>query len=407
MTTHKNTLKCRIKLAVITLMVLSGTYYITSWAARAVSPLMSMPNFAAYYSSKSPALAPEKSTETKYATPEAYKEAALGYEFLEKKQNAEALKHFLISEKLDPNNAQTALQIAYLLNELGRDRAAYYQFAKVAVMNDPEKQATARQAMINLAGLQTKILPKPFFADFYISPYYISRFNDFILPAEFRLGFTYGKNDQGELYLFSYFSRDTQSRTGDISEIYADNFTINGIGTRYQLFKKLPIFAYADIGYAHQFVYDIDSSPQNQFYFRGGINAFKRWGRAPRYAPHLARPFKQIGEFYGDFGYYTIYEHNWLGELSLREGLRVMEYKYSAIDVYLRAHYFFDTKGYFYNNLIELGPGIAFIPDNRLFLTLRAETVWGHYIPTRSPEPNPYRSNYGNTLAQLEAYWQF
>ncbi|QLH43554.1 MAG: hypothetical protein HWD59_13180 [Coxiellaceae bacterium] len=66
-----------------------------------------------------------------------------------------------------------------------------------------------------------------------------------------------------------------------------------------------------------------------------------------------------------------------------------------------------DTEQQYYNNTLEIGPGIVFVPTNRYNIAFRYEKSAGYYLPVNSPSVNPYGSHYHNTVVMLEIYMRF
>lgn len=329
----------------------------------------------------------------------------MGYLLLNKKQLKEALQHFLIVQALTPDDYNIKMQIAYLYNQLGENRKAYYQFEAVTKTSDSKLFAKAQQSMINLAGVQTRFLPSPFFADIYFAPYYMYRFRDTIFPGQFRIGMQWGQYNQFQIYGITYYNQDSRSSGGLAPAIYNDNSVTYSGGIRYQPFHTIPIFGYVELGKAYNLLPVVGSPWMNDF--RGGFTGYQNWGATPEYAEKLIFPFHFVCDMYGNYAYYSRYNQDWIGQLRLRPGLRIFEYGNSSVDLYLKLEGFWDTKHFFYNNIIDYGPGIAFVPNNRLNLAFRVEFVRGQYLPVNSPDPNPYGTFYTNKLFNLETYFGF
>ena len=331
----------------------------------------------------------------------------MAYLLNSQKRSKEAICYFQVAEILDPCNYEVKLEIAYLLNGLQRNRDAYYKFQEVTKACDCKTRLKGEEGMVGLAGAQTKIFKKPFFVDFYTAPYYLSRFKDYIFPAQARAGVTYGNRNQGELYATIRFNRDTQSNVNNaIPAIYGDNAIDYAVGTNYQPFEKIPISAYIEWGRAYVLVTD-DHGRWWQTDFRVGATGYTTYGAPPVYSPCLAFPWKFAGDIYGDFSYYSRYVHDAIGQLRVRPGLTVLTYHNSSINVYANINTLFDTERLFYNNILEVGPGIAFVPDNRFNFVIRAEATLGYYLPINTSQPNPYPSIYRTTIVEFETYIRF
>jgi tetratricopeptide (TPR) repeat protein len=333
----------------------------------------------------------------------------MGYLLVAQKRNSEAIFYFQNAERLDPKNGETTLQIAYLFNETKRNREAYYKFQQASYSPKKDIHLKGEEGMIGLAGQQTKVLKDPYFVDFYFAPFYLSRFRDYICPSQARAGITYGKNKQGELYVTNRFNRDTESLINNaIPQIYSDNSVDWAFGTNYQPFEKIPIQGYIELGRAYELVTNGDGRPW-KYDFRLGVTGYSTYGAPPVYSECLAFPFKFVGDIYGDFSYYSRFVHDWIGQLRVRPGVRTMTYRNSSVDLYLNVNLLWDTQRLFYNNILVVGPGIAFQPDNRFNLIFRVESDWGYYLPINinSSQPNPYNSIYYSTIVEMETYIRF
>ena len=338
----------------------------------------------------------------------------MGYLLIKEKNSELALCHFKIVDRLSPNNYEIKMQIAYLLNELGRNREAYGYFSEVAAGTDKKLSLKANQAMTGLAGTQTKILPKPWFADLYFSPFYYSRFRLYVFPLQFRIGRTFGCHDEWEVYASTWVTWDNKSKDGTaqtgptvapLPQIFNDNVAIEALGVRYRPFyKAFPNFAlYVELGEAYSIVNQQPLQSRWRNDARGGYFFDGRWGAKDEYAECLIFPFKQVGTIYNNVSYYSRYS-NLIGYLNVTEGLRVAEYHTASLDIYASVRAAADKNQEFFNNFVEIGPAIKFTPNNRYGFNLRAEFLQGYYINVNSPSPNPYGSHYYNMLGIAEFY---
>lgn len=328
-----------------------------------------------------------------------------GYLYLAYNNQAAALPFFFRAYALthDPN---LAMQIAYCYNILGDNRSAYRYFS-LATLNsstDPQLNLKAQIAMTNLAGFQMKILPNPYYAEFYYAPFYFSRFRLVVNPFVARAGVILNQDYNVKLYTsFSWSRDDRSSATTQISQIYNDDIALTAVGLSAQPIKKIPLIAFSQVGRAYDL---LGVQPIWRNDFRGGLIYFNRWGASPTYTENAAFPIKWVGSMYADAIYYSRYQ-NTISDSRLRQGLRIFQAQSTEVDFYLTGHMILDTKHEFYNNIIEYGPGIAIIPSTRYNNTIRLESLRGYYLPVNSPSPNPYGPNYTNQVIQLETYLQF
>lgn len=327
----------------------------------------------------------------------------IGYLYLSHDEQANALPYFIHAYELtqDPT---LAMQVAYTYNVLGDNRSAYRYFSLATRSPDPKLNLDAQIAMTNLAGFQMKILPSPWFAEFYYAPFYFDRFNLIVHPMVARVGVVLNKDYQIKLYVSNRWTRDNRSGTGgQISEVYNDDIELVSLGMSIQPFKKFPLIAFAEAGKAYNL---LNIQPRWRNDFRGGLVYFDRYGAKPTYTPKFTMPLKWVGSLYADAIYYSRYQ-NTISDSRLREGLRLFQVQTSTVDLYLTGHMVLDTRHEFYNNFIEYGPGIAITPSNRYANTIRLESLHGYYLPVNSPSPNPYGPRYHNEVVQLEMYLQF
>jgi tetratricopeptide (TPR) repeat protein len=330
----------------------------------------------------------------------------LGYLSIDQKKPEQALLAF---EKAQAIDYDIVMQKAYLLDELKRYDEAYNQFQIASNSPDPKIVQESEDAMIYLAPETYKSLPSPWFVDFYFAPEYHSYFNDMIFPTQLRAGISLESATQTlELYGTVRGTIDTRSSSSgsgaanQLPTIYEDDTAIPGVGIRYYPYKPIPVALYAEVGEAFDLI--DEGTERWNFDFRGGIDAYQGWGAQPVYAINPRFVIKQVGDFYGDVGYYTRYDHDIIGQLRVREGVRFFEWKNSSLDLYLKGEYFFDTNHEYFNNLVNYGPGLAFTPYNHLNLVIRVEPTLGYYIPVNSPDPNPNSSNYFDMIILAEFY---
>ncbi len=327
----------------------------------------------------------------------------MAYTKLANEQGKQALHYFLKWQRFEPSNDRVKLQIAYIYDRLGLHKEAYQQFKIVSKSKNPKLAEIACQALVNLAHYKYKILPNPWFADLYYAPIWRGRFRNLIHPVKFRFGAALGKHKQFQVYGFVRYTRDVRSAGGTIPDIFEDNAAIFGVGASVRPFVKIPIFIYLEGGRA----YDLIDRNRGRWRrdVRGGVMGYQRWGRGYACNSCLRFPFKPVGDFYGDISFFSRYDNNIIGQLRLRQGLRVLEWGNSSVDVYLKGQYFFDRKHEFYNNVLEFGPGISFVPYNRFPFAIRVERIRAQYLHVNSPTPIPYGNHhYFETRVEAEFY---
>lgn len=332
------------------------------------------------------------------------------YAELAKKNYQQALSYLEQAKKIDNNDAQINMQYAYILDSLNRKREAYWQFASLADSQNSQFSLKANQAMSNLSGLQTKLLPNSWFIDFYFAPIYFSRFDLFVYPFQFRIGKKLGNKKQAEIYLGNRTTWDSKSGAESapfLPEIYSDNVSIFSIGARYSLINNAygHLQTFAELGKAYNLILSSDKKRWEDD-FRTGLIYYNSWGSKIAYADKPEFIFKPVGSLYSDLTYFSRYQGNIIGFFSLKEGIRVFQYHVSDLDIYLRLRSGLDKNKDFYNNFIEVGPGIDIIPNHRYNFAMRYEYLKGFYVKRQALDFNPYGPTYNNNLILAEFYME-
>lgn len=329
---------------------------------------------------------------------DALKEA--GYISLADSNYKQALPYFQKAYKIT-NDPILALQAGYIASTLGNQPQAYGYFEDATTAADADLAQKAQQAMTNLGGLQTKVIPYPFFFDLYYAPVFFSRFALIVNPVIARAGITLNQKHNAQLYIIYRWTRDNRSGVGQISTIYQDDTAITSIGANIQPFVKIPLVIFAQVGKAYNL---LNVHPRWRNDVRAGLIFYNQWGAKPIFSPQLDFPFAWITTLYSNVGYYSRYENDVIADNRMREGFRVLRYKPSAIDIYFDEHLVLDSQQQFYNNIFEVGPGIVFYPSNRYNIDLRLESLKGYYLPVNSPSPNPYGPTYRNNEILFETF---
>lgn len=326
-----------------------------------------------------------------------------GYFLLEQKRYREALPLFQKVSALQPNNYTVKEQLAYTYEHLKQYKNSFHMFKITSYSPDPKMAQRSRNALINLSSWQSKMLPSPWFAEAYFAPAYYSRFNLSIIPFFLRVGVELGEHQRLKIYVRSKYTYDSRSIGGLLPSIYEDNAAIFSAGVSYRPIIKFPVDFYAEGGRAYDLIDRNRARWRSDF--RSGLVGYKNWGATPVYAPQARFVLKPVGDIYGDVSYYTRYDDNIIGQFLLRQGFRIFELCNSSISIYAKGQYFFDTKREYYNNVVEYGGGIAFVPHNHINFVIRIEGERGTYIHVNSPNPNPHpKSNYYNTIITADFY---
>ena len=318
----------------------------------------------------------------------------LGSAYIAVNRYEDALSQFILADKISPSDS-TKLQIAYLLNGLGRIEESSEAFEQLRASADPGIRRTAEKAVIILKpALGTD--QYPWWGKLLVAPYYDTRFKNTVF-----FGVLSGGRYLDEAGTFSLFgtlsmTRDTRSAGGAIPAVFSDNYVLAAAGLRITPFTG---FA-AEIlgGVAH----DLDDRPDRKM-ARGDVRGVLTYGTgifAPFSFPErMTISWKPWVEVYSSAGYYSRYE-NVLGYHQLRAGTRFLEAGAAGADLYLRGDFTWDTSREFYNNIAEGAFGIRLIPNYAWGVTILAEVHRGLYWD-HSLSSSPWDRWYSSTRFAL------
>ena len=307
---------------------------------------------------------------------------------------------------------QALLQNAYQAEKAGqRDQA--YQYFQQATQQAPSPAHFEKSCMgvVYNAPLMRKSLPDPYYLTFYLNPLYMHRayqpqtdtqqdFDDLISTFRVRAGRYLDHSRQFSLYGQLFVQKDTASKWGSIPEVYNDNYAGLGIGADYRPFSNTRI--YVETSYD----YDLEqrqNRERGRLEGKGGIEYYNGWGAInPRCSGTAHWPFEMFSDLYGALTWYSRYD-NWIGQLTGRIGLVAYRQHFTQVNAYLLGNTTLDSQGLFYNNALEVGPGLEIRPHIAWPLSLRAEYRFGHYVKNL---PAGYTDRYDNLIVQAIFYFE-
>jgi len=328
----------------------------------------------------------------------------LAYVLINEKKFDQAVNHLQQALKADPNNERARLQLAYTYQRMGKSALARKSFDELKDSSGTTT-ASACQALADLAPQRWQFLPRPYFADLYLAPIYLSRFDDFITYSQARAGVALANRGEWEIYGSLRYTDDSKSTGGNTPAIWSDNAAILAGGLRYRPFKKIPVSAYAEQGRA----YDLLDQNRDRWRddFRSGLSYFDRWAPLANCSPSWRFPFTRSSSLYSDVSFYSRYDHNWIGYLQWREGRRLVEKCRASMDGYLYFGGSMDSNRDYFNNVAEAGVGATITPDHSFPLFLRYTVVRGSYIKVSGSVPNPHGGPYTDQRWELVGFVRF
>lgn len=315
-----------------------------------------------------------------------------------------ALNYFSKAYEVHPEPS-TAMQLGYLYEQLNDRKTAYHYFTLATQSQDKSLSLSAENALTTLVGQQTKILPRAYFSEVYLNPFSQTRFGLTVVPFIWRLGLEQENRLRTKEYVFVRRTQDNRSANfGELSAIYEDNVQIEGVGIQITPLRNIPLIGFVEGGTAYDLVYLNRSRWRADL--RAGLMYYRDFGTPPGYFDKLKVGHAYYSDWYGDITYFTRYNNNVIGLIRTHQGIRLLQYHSSMVNLYVTGRVIADTKREFYNNIAEVGPGISFVPSNRFHLQLRFEQVNGMYLPA-GRFVNPYGKYYTNNVVQLLFYMKF
>lgn len=284
-----------------------------------------------------------------------------------------ALGAFEEALRLEPGNDTVRIEVAYLQDRLGRKMAAARSFRAVIPSKDPKLAEQACGAYSNLRAQPDKLLPNPFFAEYYLAPEYRTHFGVSVLPFDARAGASFGTTTIVEPYVSFRLTRDSRSGSGSLGpQIFYDNALIAGLGLRVQPHVSIPIAVFVEGGAG----YDIVPRDRERWRddLRGGVVGYWEWNTGLACPLRTSFPFRPLFDIYGDGVYFTRYQ-NFIAYARMRPGLRLFERPEVALDAYALIAGTIDSKSLADNRQLEVGGGVALRLYELMGLTLRAEGV--------------------------------
>lgn len=292
-----------------------------------------------------------------------------GYDLLRQDRQADALPWFERAAALQPERADLWRQIGYIRKALGQTAAALTAFERAAALDPADDAARGEQAYLRQAMEPGSTAPpERFFAETYAAPEYNSHWAMAVLPVQARVGAVLADNPAVEAYAGLRINVDSRSGAGPFGpQVFTDNMAAVAAGLRVRPLTGLVLFVEAGGAY------DLADRGRSRWRgdLRGGFVYYNDWNMAPRPAGEI-RP---VADVYADGIYYSRYDDNVLFTARVRPGLRLVESKRLAFDVFLHGAAGFDTKGLRDNRFEELGGGGVLRLIGPAGLALRGEGV--------------------------------
>lgn len=294
-----------------------------------------------------------------------------------------AIEEFRLAQRLAPSDT-IALQIAFLLNRVGRNDEALDAFTHLTASSIPEFRERAHSALFVIDDLR-RAQRSPTWLHISAAALYDSRFQDGILWSTLQGGYHLTEARTLSAVGTIGLSADTRSSGGQLPILYSDNVMLLISGLRYSQIINAALDVEGGLAYDLRVQGTRDR-------LRGDFRAVGSYGTGIFLNPTITEELRFDNAFFADAaistGYYSRYD-NVIGYAQGRAGLRLIEYGASALDAYLRMDISADSRHSYYNNIAEAGAGVRFIPDHRYGVNVLLEFRWGAYVGgSRFQSPN-------------------
>ena len=333
---------------------------------------------------------------------------AAGYAFLAGKQNTNAIARFNSALVLDPERDVIRRQLGYLYAGSGDNQNAIGAFAPLVTRGRASAQdllalgnlnaavsqrdsslkyfhsalelatqigdtVVASDAQKSIANLSIKPSRPGAFIEYYLSPFYQHRFDNFIGFGIGRVGLSGGGRFQPQVYVSLRATHDSKSVGGLQPVLFADNSVIPALGVR--VHPATWLTAYAEGGASYPLV---SVTPRNWHRdLRAGLLANVQ---NTQWLQKNSNGISLISEVYGDASWYDRFNRDVIGYAQWRESLRLVHGRAGAIDLFTRAWGSYDSRHDYYNRVVEGGGGIALHLGANHYASIFVDALRGHYL---------------------------
>ncbi len=300
----------------------------------------------------------------------------LGYLYAELGRTAQARQVFVRLREAGQAIPRDLVAIGNLSATLGDRPTAEQSFREAISTNDAEVVTDARAGLRNLA--QTGV-GAGLFAELYLAPFYQERFDNTVAIGFARAGVRGGGWLQPSVYGSLRATRDSRSTGGQQPVLFNDNTLIPAIGVRVHPGQR-GLVLYAEAGMAYQLVDGEGDRWARDL--RAGMNytfarehALRTTGNSPRLVTELS----------GDATFYERFDENVIAFGQWRESLRFGAANRPMFDVYARAWGAMDSRGEFFNRVVEGGGGVALhLPLGGMRASIYLDALRGRYLQAPS-----------------------
>jgi len=195
-----------------------------------------------------------------------------------------------------------------------------------------------------------------------------------------------------ELYILARYGRD-------LHKDFWNNRAETGFGLRLRFFSRVFLALYTESirGYYLKVSDEYPQANENTYDdFRTGLIFWYGWIKPITGKRTISFPIKPMGEIYSDVSYFQNQKHNVISYINVKSGFHILRIWEISLDGYGVIYVAKDVNKDFWNNKVEIGPGIRLRPIPGLELKLFAEWLYGIYFGIEGEDINPYPQKYKN-----------
>jgi len=291
---------------------------------------------------------------------------------------------------LGASSAQFEAQQGYIDAKAKQYDAARTAFGRAVEMADAAGDTKMHEQAMRAIRVLDGEYPSHVF-ETSVDAQYLNRFDDGIVDASERYFQRIGRESPFQVYAGARLLRDTASEVGPLPQIFSDNAFLVGPGLAFR-----PHGAHYTLSAEANAAYVFYGSKENTGALRSDLRAVA--GYYNTWRPNDGRVEFEAN---GSFGFYSRYQHNGIAYLQPRESFDLTPDGPVRLRPFLQESVALDTNRDFYNNTVELIPGLEISLIRLPGVALRAEYVRGYYLPVPVTSFNPYGSTYNDFRIRL------
>jgi len=179
----------------------------------------------------------------------------------------------------------------------------------------------------------------------------------------------------------------------DLNRDFWNNRFEGGLGLRTRFFRKVFLALYLEgiVGSYTDIPMDYPQ-PDSRKYddLRGGLIFWYGWDTWFSPKRWISIPMIFWGEIYSEINYFRSDNNNVFGYLHSRAGFHLLRLWKADIDAYGVIYLLKDINKDFWNNKVDVGPGVWIRPWSGFSLQLYIEWLYVSYFGNEGNDPNPY-----------------